>query len=143
MKNIVKIFILLLLSVLPASAQDSDKKAEQDTFDNIAKAIKSNQIGELSNYFADNVECDISGQSNVYSKAQAIQVVKDFFAQNKVKSFNILHQSGKKQVKFIIGSYTAITGKTYRITCFIKQEESSFRIRQIRIENDSKAVWLN
>ena len=139
MKSIIKIFILLLLG-LPAPAQDSDKKAEQEAFDSVTEAIRSNQINKLSNHFAANVECDILGQSNVYSKAQTIQVVKDFFVQNKVKSFNVLHQSGKNQVKFIIGSYTAITGKTYRITCFIKQEGSNFRIQQIRIENDSKTA---
>ena len=134
--KIFKIVFVALVLPLFVSAQDK----ENASFDDIVKAIKNCQVGDLSTYFAGSVECDILGRSEVYSKAQTVQVMKDFFAQNKAKSFSILHQSGKNQVKYLIGSYVTITGKTYRITCFIKHAEELYLIQQIRIENEAKAV---
>ena len=132
--RILKIaFIVLLLPVF-APAQDN-----QD-FNNIVKAIRDGQASDLSAYFASSVECDILGQNEVYSKSQATQVMKDFFAQHKAKSFLVLHHSGKNQTKYIIGSYVTIAGKTYRITCIVKQTGESYLIQQIRIENEAKAV---
>jgi hypothetical protein len=130
--RILKIaFIVILLPVL-LPAQDN-----QD-FNNIVKAIKDGQANDLSAYFASSVECDILGQNEVCSKSQATQVMKDFFAQHKAKSFSVLHHSGKNQAKYIIGSYVTIAGKTYRITCIVKQTSESYLIQQIRIENDAK-----
>ncbi|MDR2563144.1 MAG: DUF4783 domain-containing protein [Prevotellaceae bacterium] len=135
----MKIFRLILIAfALPlfVSAQDNKENA---SFDEIVKAIKNGQVSDLSTYLASSVECDILGQNEVYSKAQTVQVIKDFFAQNKAKSFSVLHQSGKNQVKYLIGSYLTITGKSFRITCFIKQADELYLIQQIRIENEAKA----
>lgn len=137
MKAICTIVILLILPLFTTA-----QTTEQDHFNNIVKAIKNGQVTELSTYLAPSVEYEILGQSNVYSKAQTIQVLKDFFAQNKAKSFSILHQSGKNQIKYIIGSYSTLTGKIYRITCFIKQEGASYLIQQIRIEDEVKNAGL-
>jgi hypothetical protein len=135
----MKIFkIVIVALVLPFFVSAQDK--ENASFDDIVRAIKNCQVGDLSTHFASSVECDILGRSEVYSKAQTIQVMKDFFAQNKAKNFSILHQSGKNQVKYLIGSYVTITGKTYRITCFIKHAEELYLIQQIRIENETKTV---
>lgn len=130
--------LILIAFVLPLAVAAQDNK-ENAGFDEIVKAIRNGQVNDLSAYLANSVECDILGQSEVYSKAQTVQVIKDFFTQNKPKSFSVLHQSGKNQVKYLIGSYLTITGKTFRITCFIKQTEDSYLIQQIRIETEAKA----
>jgi hypothetical protein len=76
------------------------------------------------------------GKSNVYSKAQTIQVMKDFFTQNKPKQFTVNHQGGQGETKFFIGTYKTITGKKYRISCSVKQETGKTdMIMQIRIED--------
>ncbi|MDR2026892.1 MAG: DUF4783 domain-containing protein [Prevotellaceae bacterium] len=102
----------------------------------IVNAIKNAQVTDLSTYLANTVECDMFGKSNVYSKAQAIQVMKDFFTQNKPKQFTVNHQGGQGETKFFIGTYKTITGKKYRISCTVKQEIGKTDvIQQIRIED--------
>jgi pyridoxal/pyridoxine/pyridoxamine kinase len=102
----------------------------------IVNAIKNAEVTELSPYLANTVECDMFGKSNVYSKAQTMQVMKDFFSQNKPKQFVVNHQSGQGETRFFIGTYKTIAGKKYRISCSVKQESGKTDvIRQIRIED--------
>jgi hypothetical protein len=104
----------------------------------IVNAIKDAQAVDLSPYLANSVECDIFGKSNVYSKAQTIQVMKDFFAQNKPKEFTVNHQGGQGETRFFIGTYKTLTGKKYRITCHVKKETGkNDMLRQIRIEDNT------
>ncbi|MDR1054941.1 MAG: DUF4783 domain-containing protein [Prevotellaceae bacterium] len=134
MKTIKITFILLLMSLF---AVGQDSVAEQKVFDGVANAVKKGQHSELSAYFAPSIECDILGKEDVYSKAQAIQVMRNFFSKYKAKNFVTLHKSGKGQVKYIIGSYTTTAGENYRMTFFVKQDNDNFLVQQIRIENDT------
>jgi hypothetical protein len=121
-----------MLCALFAMAQEQ-KKIECEE---IVNAIKEAQATDLSSYLANTVECDMFGKSNVYSKAQTLQVMKDFFAQNKPKQFTVNHQGGQGETRFFIGTYKTITGKKYRISCFVKQETGKTDvIQQIRIED--------
>jgi hypothetical protein len=114
----------------------SAQKQENIECEAIVTAIKDAQATELSPYLANTVECDISGKSNVYSKAQTVQVMKDFFIQNKPKQFTVNHQGGQGETRFFIGTYKTITGKKYRISCSIKRETGkNDMILQIRIED--------
>ena len=105
--------------------------AEQTECEEIAKAIRNAEINALSTYLANTVECDIFGKNNVCSKSQTVQIIKDFFEQNKPKLFVVNHKGEKGQTKFIIGTYTSTAGKKFRIACMVKQN----MIYQIRIEN--------
>ncbi|MDR2383953.1 MAG: DUF4783 domain-containing protein [Prevotellaceae bacterium] len=126
------IITLMLFSSLFGTVQGQEKiECEK-----IVNAIKSAQATELSPYLANTVECDMFGKSNVYSKAQTIQVMKDFFTQNKPKQFTVNHQGGQGETKFFIGTYKTIAGKKYRISCSVKRETGKTDIiRQIRIED--------
>ncbi|MDR1130351.1 MAG: DUF4783 domain-containing protein [Prevotellaceae bacterium] len=126
--------ITLMLVSLFAAAQIEEKIECEE----IVNAIKNAQATELSPYLANSVECDIFGKSNVYSKAQTIQVMKDFFTQNKPKQFTVNHQGGQGETRFFIGTYKTITGKKYRITCHVKKETGKDdMLRQIRIEDNT------
>ncbi|MDR1594104.1 MAG: DUF4783 domain-containing protein [Prevotellaceae bacterium] len=126
------LFITLLMLSLPTTALGQEKIE----CEGIVTAIKNAQATELSPYLANTVECDIFGKSNVYSKAQTIQVMKDFFTQNKPKQFTVNHQGGQGETKFFIGTYKTVAGKKYRISCSVKQEIGKTDVlRQIRIED--------
>jgi hypothetical protein len=115
-----------------AGAQEQEKIECEE----IVAAIKRAQATELSPYLANSVECDMFGKCNVYSKAQAVQVMKDFFVQNRPKQFVLNHQGGQGETRFFIGTYKTITGKKYRITCHVKKETGkNDMLRQIRIED--------
>jgi hypothetical protein len=122
---------LLLFSVTLLSQETEKSECEE-----IVVAIRNAQATELSPYLANTVECDLFGKSNVYSKAQTIQVMKDFFTQNKPKQFVVNHHGGQGEIKFFIGTYKTITGKKYRISCSVKKETGKDDIiQQIRIED--------
>ena len=128
MKTIcIAAFFLCYLSV---AAQEETKDCEE-----IVKALSSAKIDDLSPYIANTVECDMFGKSNVYSKAQTVQIMKDFFDQNKPKQFTVNHRGGQGQTKFVIGTYLTLTGKKFRISFTVKQHERKNLIQQIRIEN--------
>ncbi|MDR2407971.1 MAG: DUF4783 domain-containing protein [Bacteroidales bacterium] len=126
--------VILMMFSLPATLRSQEKVECEE----IINAIKNAQATELSPYLANTVECDMFGKSNMYSKAQAVQVMKDFFTQNKPKQFTVNHQGGQGETKFFIGTYKTITGKKYRISCSVKQETGKTdAITQIRIEDNT------
>jgi histidyl-tRNA synthetase len=109
--------ILMMFSPLAGALAQGKSECEE-----IINAFRNAQVTELSPYLASTVDCDMFGKSNVYSKAQMIQVMKDFFTQNKPKQFIINHQGGQGGTKFFIGTYKTVTGKKYRISCSVKQD---------------------
>ena len=88
--KLVKIF-LLLLSVNTAVA------ANGDLYDEIASAIKSGDAHQIASYFDAKVDLAIASQEDVYSKAQAELIVKDFFTKNPTKGFVLVHKGSSKE----------------------------------------------
>ena len=98
----MKILLALLMFLTPfvASAEIPD---------DVANAIRTGNAKEISKYFADNVDLKVLEQENIYSKAQAELILKDFFAKHPVKEFALVHKSQpKNDSQFAIG-----TLKTY------------------------------
>jgi len=58
----------------------------------VVNAIKSGNAASVSKYFDNTVEITVNGKSSNYSKTQGEVVLRDFFANNAVKSFTVLHQ---------------------------------------------------
>ena len=52
--------------------------------DKVVSNLKTGNATEISKYFDDYVQLTLPGESDSYSKAQAVQIVKDFFANNNV-----------------------------------------------------------
>jgi hypothetical protein len=102
------LIITLMMFSLFTTTMRGQEKIECE---GIVNAIKNAQATDLSPYLANTVECDMFGKSNVYSKTQTIQVMKDFFTQNKPKQFTVNHQGGQGETKFFIGTYKTIAGK--------------------------------
>jgi len=112
--------------------------AQSNTFpDEIIKATKSGDSRVLANYFNDKVEIIQPGNSGVYSKAQAEQVLKTFFINNPVVDFKILHQGERDNSSFAIGKYSS-RGENFRIYFLSKETSGSTLIHQIRIEKQDE-----
>lgn len=107
-----------------------------DTLERIGMAIQSGNSKELAKYFDNTVEITIYQGEEVYSKAQAEQVIRDFFNKNNPTSFKIIHKGNSTQgSQYSIGALTTNTG-TFRIYIYIKQKGPSYFIQEIRFEND-------
>jgi hypothetical protein len=101
--------------------------------DEIVTSIQNGNDGGLAAFFNDNVELVVGTHDDVYSKSQAQQIVAEFFKSNKPKQFSIIHQGGKDDARYAIGSLTAATG-TFRVYFLLKSKNGNSYIHQLRIE---------
>jgi hypothetical protein len=97
--------------------------------------LKEGKAETISKFFKNTVELIIDNKENIYSKTQAQIILKDFFKKNTAESFSILHQGGKGESKYAIGSLKTTQGK-YRITLLLKLSNNATYIHQLRIEKD-------
>lgn len=125
----VVLLTFLCTTLVPASAQD------QDVFVPIGKYIQQGNPEKLSAWFASNLELDILGAVNDCSKVQASQIMKEFFITYTPKSFSIIHKSGRPPMKYAIGTLNA-GGEKFRITLFVRTNETGNQIQQLRIERE-------
>jgi hypothetical protein len=101
--------------------------------DEILQSLKTGNSKTLSEYFNQNVEMVVLENDNVYSKAQAQQIVNKFFSSNPPENFTIIHQGGKEGAQYVIGNL--ITGKgTFRVYFLLKKSGGKDYIHQLRIE---------
>lgn len=104
-----------------------------DIPDSIIFSMKVGNAEELSKHFNTSIELVILDQEDVYSKQQAKQIVSNFFVKHKVKSFKILHQGGKDESQYAIGTLETENGD-FRVYFLVKQKNDKAYIHQLRIE---------
>lgn len=132
MKKFKKTISLILLSVALHPAFSLS-----DIFENISQLIRSSDSRQISNYFGNNVDLTIINAEEVYSKAQAEQILKDFFTKNPPKSFSIIHRGVSKEgSKYAIGNYITINGNSYRTYVYVKTVGGAEQIQEMRFEKE-------
>ena len=103
------------------------------SFDEVIKAMKSGDAAQISKYLDNTVEITLPEKSNSYSKSQAALVLRDFFASNSVKDFEILHRSDNAGSQYCIGNLKTANG-TFRTTIFMKQKGDKEFLQELRFE---------
>ena len=99
-------------------------------------AMKVGNSTELAKYFNNSVEVAILETEAVYSRQQAEQVVKNFFEKNSPKNFTLLHQGGKSEAQYAIGTLEITNGKKFRVYFLVKEQSGTPLIHQLRIEEE-------
>ena len=108
---------------------------ELDVYDEVSSAIRSGDSKLIAAFFGTTVDLTILTQEDVYSKAQAELILKDFFAKNPIKSFSIIHKGNSKNGdQFAIGTYETSAGKKFRSYFLFKKEGTGLTIQQLRFE---------
>jgi len=101
--------------------------------DEIVQSFKTGDSKTLSGYFNENVEMVVLENDNVYSKAQAQQIVSKFFNNNSPENFNVIHQGGKEGAQYVIGNLVTNKG-SFRVYFLLKKNNGKDYIHQLRIE---------
>ncbi|MGV8091782.1 MAG: DUF4783 domain-containing protein [Mangrovibacterium sp.] len=101
--------------------------------DDVVVSFRTGNANTLSGYFNQNIEMVVLEHDDVYSKAQAQQIVSNFFSQNKAQEFSILHQGGKEGARYAIGNLRTDNG-TFRVYFLLKDAGNKAYIHQLRIE---------
>ena len=108
-----------------------------DIYEELASAIRSGDSRQVAAYFGTSVDLTIINQEDVYSKAQAELIVKDFFGKNPPKSFTILHKgSSRENTVYAIGNMISTNGKTFRVSFFLKLASGHYTIQELRFETE-------
>jgi hypothetical protein len=129
-KTIVFALFLTLLSASQAQTNASFPDA-------VVRATKSGDSKALSAYFNDKIELIIPEKSGIFSKAQAEQVIRNFFMSYPVQDFKIIHQGVRDNSSFAIGKYVSKQG-SFRFTYLLKDTDGSAQIHQLRIEKQDE-----
>jgi uncharacterized protein YycO len=126
MNRIVMLFTFLLMA-FGVQAQDAVK-------DKVVEAMKTGNSKELATHFIPNIDLTVKETADVYSKAQAEQIVRKFFNDNPPVDLVIEHNGvSKVGDKYYIGILRTSTGY-FRVTFFLKKTEADFQVKQLRIE---------
>ena len=136
--NVKKILIISSLYVVANlhGAVCESKPSALSLPDEIVQGFVDGDAKVISKYFNTSVELIFSENQGVYSKAQAEQMLKNFFCNNASSSgkftYKHLHSStNRDNIQYYIGQLH--TGKgSYRVTIHIKDQ----RITQMRIESN-------
>lgn len=101
--------------------------------DEVVTAVKSGNAAQVAKYFDKTVEISILDRSNSYSASQGEMVLKDFFALNPVKGFEVIHKGKTNNAEFVIGKLSS-KGRSFRFTVYVQQKDGRSVIQEIRIE---------
>ncbi|MFW5822320.1 MAG: DUF4783 domain-containing protein [Tangfeifania sp.] len=123
----------LTFMVFLLAAIISDYAAQAQIPNEIISGLKTGNAKVLSEYFNRNIELVVLENDNVYSKAQAKQIVSNFFRKYSPESFTVIHQGGKDVAKSVIGNLVTSNGN-FRVYFLLKKNEEKDYIHQLRIE---------
>lgn len=105
----------------------------------IAKSISSGNAAELANFFAEDVELTLLGDTNLYTKEEAQTAVADFFTANKPKKYTQVHEGSSKGAngQYCIGILETGAQK-YRVMLYMEKAggEKQFLIKEIKFEKE-------
>ena len=107
---------------------------QASNLDNVIDALKGGKASEIGKYLDENVEITLPDKSNNYSKAQAILILKDFFDNNEVKTFEVKHKGDQNGGQFCVGTLQTKSGN-YRTTIFMKTMSGKDFIKTLRFQS--------
>ena len=126
MKKILTIIIVLFITLSSFSQKIS--------ISDVVIAMKVGNAAQVARSFDTNVEISMPDKSNSYSKSQAELVLKDFFSNNAVKGFDIIHKGENAGSEYCIGTLVTKNG-AFRTTIFMKQKGDAQLLQELRFEN--------
>lgn len=100
----------------------------------VVSALKNGNATQISMYFDNTVDITLPEKSNSYSKSQAEVILRDFFNNNPVKSFQVIHKGDNGGSQYCIGKLIT-KNNTYRTTIFMKQKGDKQFLQELRFEN--------
>lgn len=126
MNRVLLLFASLALSVT-LHAQDAER-------DRVVEALKTGNAKELAATFIPNIDLTVKETSDVYSRAQAEQILRKFFNDHPPVDLVIEHSGVSKfGDKYFIGILRCRNGY-FRTTFFLKKGEADHQVKQLRIE---------
>lgn len=127
-KQMKKIFTIIALFTMFSSF------AQKFNINDVLSAMKLGNATLVAKFFDNTVEISMPDKSSSFSKSQAELVLKDFFANNPVKGFEVIHKGENAGSEYCIGTLVTKNG-SFRTTIFMKQKGETQVLQELRFEN--------
>ncbi len=101
--------------------------------DDVISALNKGDAATMAKFFDNNVEISILGKTGIYSTKQAESILKDFFDNNPVESFEMLHKGENNGATYCTGNLKTKNG-VYRTTVFMKIKGAKNVLQTLRFE---------
>lgn len=102
--------------------------------DEVVAAMKAGNAAQVARYFDQAVEINLPDKGGSFSKSQAEIVLKDFFANNPVKGFEVIHKGQNAGSQYCIGTLLTRNG-SFRTTIYMKQKGDLQVLQELRFES--------
>lgn len=110
----------------------------KDIGNDIAAAIRAGNAKQISKFFNSSVDLTVLSKEEMYSKAQAEQILQNFFQKNPPRSFNLKQQATNPSASnYGIGIYTTTKNVRFRIYFLLKKIGNQAFIQQFSIEPEN------
>jgi uncharacterized protein DUF4783 len=107
----------------------------QGGIDDVISAMKSGNASGVTKYFDSYVDITIDDKGSNYSRSQGELILKDFFANNGVRSFELKHKGNNDNGDYCIGTLQTKNGN-YRATVYMRLKGNKLVIQDIRIKQE-------
>jgi Domain of unknown function (DUF4783) len=104
------------------------------SIDEVVMAMKTGNAAGVAKFFDNTVEITMPDKGNSFSKSQAELVLKDFFDNNPVRGFDVIHKGEKNGSQYCIGTLVTKNG-TFRTTIYMKQRKDVLVLQELRFES--------
>ncbi|MGC4231576.1 MAG: DUF4783 domain-containing protein [Niabella sp.] len=103
------------------------------SIDGVVTGIKNGNAVQITDNAGESFSLTIMDKSNNYSKSEAQKAIKDFFAKNQVKGFEVKHKGNSPKGQYAIGTLST-SGGNFRVNIFMKKEGSKEVIKELRFQ---------
>lgn len=104
------------------------------SIDEVVTAMKAGNAAAITKFFDNTVEITLPDKGSSYSKSQAEIVLKDFFSNNVVRGFDVIHKGQNAGSQYCIGTLLTKTG-SFRTTIYMKQKGDTQVLQELRFES--------
>ena len=103
----------------------------------ITQAISQGDATALSAFFDESVEISILDKDDVYAKADATGIIRQFFSQYRPSGWSTVHKGAARNndSQYCIGNLTA-NGQTFRVYIYMKEKNGRQLIQELRFDRE-------
>ncbi len=105
------------------------------SIEQVLVALRTGNATELAKYFDSRVDISLPNKSDNYSKNQAEMILKDFFASNEVKNFQVKHKGENNGSQFCIGLLQTKNGN-FRTKLYMKKKGKVQVVQEIAFQSE-------
>ena len=121
------------------NSRSTQPQGEFSVFSSITKYLAAGDEASLSSWFADNLDVTVLSTSRNCSKKQAREILRNFFASNTPRSFEVTHRASETNKKYLIGQLNA-GGELFQVTIYATSSgQETYKIQQLNISRQTAA----